>query len=65
MLRDAAARGRELGSQVQALAAYVEKFEQPIEPGPVERVRTASAPLYLCRPELVLANWRMSEKSNA
>ena len=64
-LREAAERGRELGSQVEALAAYVEKLPEPIEPGPLVRVQAASAALYVCRPELVLANRRTPEKSNA
>ncbi len=64
-LRDAAERGRELGSQVEALAAYVEKLPGPIEPGPLVRVQAASSALYVCRPELVLANRRTPGKSNA
>jgi 5'-nucleotidase len=64
VLREAAARGRELGSQVEALAAYVETLGEPIEPGPVVRVAAATVP-YVCRPELVLANRRRSGKSTA
>ena len=64
-LREAAARGSELGSQVEALTEYVEKLPEPIEPGPAVRVEAVSASPYLCRPELVLANRRTSAGSTA
>jgi 5'-nucleotidase len=64
-LRAAAARGRELGSQVEALADYIEKLRKPIEPGPVVGVQAAVAAPYVCRPELVLSNRRTSSRSTA
>jgi 5'-nucleotidase len=50
-LRAAAGRGEELGSQVEALAAYVERLREPLEPSrPQSTVSPAasSAPLFLC-----------------
>ncbi len=49
-LRAAAARGRELGSQVEALARYVATLPQPIRPGPLTTAswQSSSGPQYLC-----------------
>jgi 5'-nucleotidase len=48
-LRAAARRGRELGSQVEALARYVEGLDAPIRPTREEALKPASsAPSYVC-----------------
>ncbi|MBN1529971.1 MAG: bifunctional metallophosphatase/5'-nucleotidase [Thermoleophilaceae bacterium] len=48
VLRRAARRGRELGSQVEALAAYVETLAGPIRPTRAEPVQPVSTPSYVC-----------------
>jgi 5'-nucleotidase len=57
-LREGAARGRELGSQVEALARYTEGLPQPIRPG---QLRTAGS-VAVVGDELTAARWSASSE---
>ena len=49
VLRSAARRGRELGSQVEALASYVEGLDAPLRPTRSDPLKAVSgAPSYVC-----------------
>ena len=57
-LREAAARGREVGSQVEALARYTNGLPQPIRPG---QLRTAGS-VAVVGDELTAARWSASRR---
>ena len=60
-LRAAAARGRELGSQVEALARYVAALPQPIRPGPLTTASWQSSQ----RPAVPVSGARLGELAQA